>query len=112
MSVRVIATVPAGFGDEELELWQLTGLQRGDHPKWFEQIVDDEYGGNFNADWYDHVSRDEDTLVVEPYDLWDESLRDLVAFADKHSLKIHISAIASHYPTRTLAIALAPRETA
>jgi hypothetical protein len=112
MSVRVIATVPAGYGDEELELWQLTGLSRGDVPEWFQEIVDTEYGGSFNPDWYDHVSRDEDTLVVEPYDLSDESLRDLVAFADKHSLRIHISAIASHYPTRTLSIALDAREAA
>jgi hypothetical protein len=112
MSVRVIATVPVGFGDEELDLWQLTGLQRGDVPEWFEQIVDSAYGGSFNAHWNDHVSRDDNTLVVEPYDLGDESLRDLVAFADKHSLKVHISAIASHYPTRTLSIALAPRKAA
>jgi hypothetical protein len=112
MSVRVIATVPVGIGDEELDLWQLTGLQRGDLPEWFQDLVDREYGGSFNPDWYDHVSRDDNTLVVEPYDLWDGSLRDLVAFADKHSLKVHISAIASHYPTRTLSIALAPREAA
>lgn len=112
MSIRVIATVPVGIGDEELDLWQLTGLSRGDKPEWFEQLVDREYDGVFNPDWFDHVSRDGEALVVEPYHLPDESFRDLYAFADKHSLKVIVSATSQHFPTRTLNITLTPREAA
>ena len=91
MSIRVIATLPVGYGGEELDLWQLTGLSRGDKPEWFEQLVDREYDGVFNPDWFDHVSRDGEALVVEPV----PSARRILprplricqqAFAEGHSL--------------------------
>jgi hypothetical protein len=109
MSVRVIATLPVGFGDEELDLWQLTGLRRGDTPAWY-RIVNDEYDGAFNPRWYDHPSQNGKALVVEPYDLGHEEIRELVDFADKHKLNVSMSAISQHFPTRTISISFMPRE--
>ena len=71
-----------------------------------------DFGGRFNADWFDHYSKAGDALVVEPYDLDCESLRNLLAFADAYELNLTISATSQHYPTRTLAVFLEPREEA
>ncbi len=109
---RVIAVVKAEarFGPEGMSLWRLTGVSPGRTPAWFRKIVDTYYDGQFHRDWLDHFAKDGNSLLVEPYDLDDESARDLLAFAERHSLRVTISAISHHFPTRTLAIHLTPRD--
>ena len=82
-AIRVIATIKAEsrFGSEGMSLLRLRGLSIGKVPRWFRQITDRDFAGRFNAHWFDHPARNGDALVVEPYDLDDESLRDLLAFA-------------------------------
>jgi hypothetical protein len=87
-------------------------LAVGKQPQWFRRIVQRDFGGRFNADWFDHYAKAGDALVVEPYDLDRESLRGLLAFADTYALNVTISATSQHYPTRTLAVFLEPREEA
>jgi hypothetical protein len=113
-TVRVITTLKAEarFGDEGMSLLRLCGLSPHKSPAWFRRIIDRDFGGQFNPDWFDHHARAGESLVVEPYDLDHESLRDLLAFADRYSLNLTISAVSSHYPTRTVAIFLTPREEA
>ena len=110
-SIRVIATIKAErrFGPEGMSLLRLAGVSPGKLPRWFQTIVARDFSGHFNAEWYDHPARDGDSLLVEPYDLTDESLRDLLAFADRYGLQVSISATSHHYPTRTLAVFLMPR---
>jgi hypothetical protein len=110
MSVRVIATLPVGVGDEELDLWQLTGLQRGEKPDWFQEIVDRDYDGSFCPRWFDHPAQDGEDLIVEPYNLCHEELRDILTFADKHNVNVSMSAISHHFPTRTISISFSQRE--
>jgi hypothetical protein len=110
--VKVLATVPtreARFAGS-IELLRLDGLQVGKVPAWFRRIVDRDYNGRLNADWFDHFAKDGEALVVEPYGLGDESIRDLVRFAEKYGLRVTISAMSEHYPTRTLSISLMPGE--
>jgi hypothetical protein len=111
-ATRIIAVVKseARFGPEGMSLWRLTGVLPGRTPAWFRKIVDSDYDGQFHRDWLDHFAKDGDSLLVEPYDLDGESARDLLAFAERHSLRVTISAISHHFPTRTLAIHLTPRD--
>jgi hypothetical protein len=111
---RIIATVKgeARFGHEGISLLRLGGLSVGKQPSWFRRIVERDFAGRFNPDWFDHHARTGESLVVEPYDLGDESLRDLLSFADRYGLNVSISATSQHYPTRTLAVFLTPREEA
>jgi hypothetical protein len=111
---RVIATLKAEarFGDEGMSLVRLGGLSVGKLPAWFRRIRDRDFSGQFNADWFDHHARAGDALVVEPYHLDAESMRDLLAFADRYSLSVSVSGTSSHYPTRTIAIFIEPREEA
>jgi hypothetical protein len=60
----------------------------------------------------DHPSSDGDTLICEPYDLSHKALVDLLDFADRFGLSVTISALSAHYPTRTVAVFLIPREDA
>jgi hypothetical protein len=112
--VIVIATVKAEarFGQEGICLLRLGGLSVGKRPAWFRRIVERDFGGHFSADWFDHHARAGDALVVEPYGLCHEDLRDLLAFAGKYGLSVSISATSQHFPTRTLAVFLTPREEA
>ena len=111
---RVITTVKAEsrFGPEGMSLVRLGGLSVGKQPSWFRRIVERDFGGRFSAEWFDHYAKASDALVIEPYGLSDESLRDMLAFADRYGLDVNISATSQHYPTRTLAIFLTPREQA
>jgi hypothetical protein len=95
-----------------MNLVRLGGLSVGKQPSWFRRIVERDFGNQFNPDWFDHYSKAGDALVVEPYDLDCESLRNLLAFADAYELNLTISATSQHYPTRTLAVFLEPREEA
>jgi hypothetical protein len=103
-----IKTRETRFGPDGIELWRLKDLSFG-RPAWFRKIVDRDFAGSFNADWFDHPARSGETLIVEPYDLSHEELRDILAFADKYTLNVSISAITFHFPTRTLAISFTPR---
>jgi hypothetical protein len=107
-----IKTSESRFGPEGIELWRLGGLAVGKTPAWFRKIVQRDFNGRFYADWYDHPSRAGDSLVFEPYDLTGESLRDLLAFADRYAIDLSISATSHHYPTRTIAVFLTPRKKA
>lgn len=108
----VIATVKAEprFGPEGMNLVRLGGLSVGKQPSWFRRIVQRDFDGRFDAEWFDHHARTDDSLVVEPYGLSDESLRHLLAFADRYRLSVSISATSHHFPTRSLAVFLTPRE--
>jgi hypothetical protein len=110
--VKVLATVPtreARFAGS-IELWRLDGLEVGKLPAWFRRIVDRDFNGHLSADWFDHFAKDGGALVVEPYNLDLESTQDLIQFAEKYGLRLSISAMSQHYPTRTLSISLTPRE--
>jgi hypothetical protein len=111
-AMQVIATIKAEprFGPDGMSLWRLTGLSSGKTPAWFRRIVQRDFNGSFNADWFDHHAKSGEALIVEPYDLGEGSLRDLVAFAGKYHLGISISAITHHFPTRTLSISLTPKD--
>jgi hypothetical protein len=111
-TAQVIVTVKAErrFGLEGMSLVRLTGVSPGRLPSWFRRIVDRDFNGSFNADWFDHHAKSGEALIVEPYNLGEGSLRDLVAFADKYHLGISISAITHHFPTRTLSISLTPKD--
>ena len=111
-TTHIIATVKAEcrFGPEGMSLVRLTGVSSGRLPAWFRRIVDRDFNGSFNADWFDHHAKSGEALIVEPYDLGEGSLRDLVAFAGKYHLGISISAITHHFPTRTLSISLTPKD--
>ena len=111
-TMQVIATIKAEprFGPDGMSLWRLTGLSPGKTPAWFRRIVQRDFSGHFNAEWFDHHARDGEVLAVEPYHLTDDSLRDLLVFADRYSLDVSISATSQHYPTRTLSIFLKPRD--
>lgn len=113
-SAYTIATVKgeSRFGKDGMTLLRLGGLSIGKQASWFRRIVERDFGGRFNAEWFDHYAKSGDALVVEPYDLDDDSLRDLLSFADRYGLNVAISAVSSHYPTRTLAVFLEPREQA
>jgi hypothetical protein len=110
-TIRAIATVKAEarFGEEGLTLLRLTGLS-SEMPSWFQRI-EHEFKGT-EHDWMDHPSSDGDTLIYEPYDLSHKALVDLLDFADRFGLSVSISALSAHYPTRTVAIFLTPREEA
>jgi hypothetical protein len=110
-TMQVIATIKAEprFGPDGMSLWRLTRLSPGKTPAWFRRIVDRDFDGSFNADWFDHHAKDGERLVVEPYDVSHEELRDILAFADKYALNVSISAITFHFPTRTVAITFIPR---
>jgi hypothetical protein len=111
-TIKVIATIKAEarFGPEGMSLWRLGGLSVGKLPSWFRRIVERDFAGRFSADWFDHHARAGDALVVEPYGLSDGDLRDLLAFAGKYGLNVSISATSAHFPTRTVAVFLTPRE--
>jgi hypothetical protein len=111
-TTQIIATVKAEcrFGPEGMSLVRLTGVSPGRLPAWFSRIVDRDFGGSFNAEWFDHHAKSGEALIVEPYGLGEGSLRDLVAFAGKYHLGISISAITHHFPTRTLSISLTPKD--
>ena len=113
-TIRVIASLKAEsrFGQEGMTLWRLEGVSPGKLPAWFRRIIERDFNGRLDADWFDHHARAGDALVCEPYGLSGESLQDLLAFADRYALNITISATSQHYPTRTLAIFLSPREEA
>jgi len=113
-TTRVIATVKADarFGHEGMNLLRLGGLSVGKLPLWFRRIIERDFSDRFDADWFDHYSKAGNALVVEPYDLAHDSLRDLLAFADRYSLSVSITATSWHYPTRTVAIFLTPSEEA
>jgi hypothetical protein len=108
---EVLAVIPTRDKrfDGKVELWRLQGLAVGKQPAWFRRIVDRDFGGSFNADWFDHHAKDGERLIVEPYDVSHEELRDILAFADKYALNVLISAITFHFPTRTVAITFIPR---
>jgi hypothetical protein len=113
MSVpRIIAVVKseARFGPEGMSLWRLTGVSPGRSPTWFRKIVDRDFDGIFNRDWFDHFGLLDNALVAEPYHLDEDSLRDLLEFADRYSLSISISGTSAHYPTRTVSVLLSPRD--
>jgi hypothetical protein len=113
MSGAKVITTTKGeprFGPEGMELWRLTGLRPGRTPAWFRKIVQRDYAGRFNTSWFDHSACDGESLVVEPYGIDGDSLRDLLAFADRYSLGLDISATTFHFPTRTICISLKPRE--
>ena len=111
-TTRVIANLKAEsrFGQEGMTLWRLDGLSPGKLPTWFRRIIDRDFGGLFHADWFDHHARAGDALVCEPYGLSGDSLQELLAFADRYALSVTISATSQHYPTRTLAVFLTPRD--
>jgi len=113
-TTRVIATLKGerGFGQEGMSVWRLDGVSPGKMPTWFRRIIDRDFGGAFHPDWLDHPASDGNALIVEPYGLDGESLRDLLAFADRFGLTVSISATSHHFPTRTLAVFLTPREEA
>jgi hypothetical protein len=113
-TIRVIATVKADarFGQEGMNLLRLGGLSVGKLPLWFRRIVERDFSGRFDADWFDHYSKAGNALVVEPYDLDHASLQSLLSFADRYGLNVTVSATSWHYPTRTVAIYLTPREEA
>jgi hypothetical protein len=113
-TIHIIATLKAEarFGEEGISLLRLSGLSPGKSPAWFRRIIECDFDGRFNPDWFDHPARTDDSLVVEPYGLSDESMRHLLAFADRYRLNVSISATSQHYPTRTLAVFLTPREEA
>jgi hypothetical protein len=91
-----------------LILVQVVGLKKFKYPRWYHQIADRR---DYNRpEWFDHPAKDGDSLVVEPYGLDLADLRDLVSFADRHSLDVSISAMTYHYPTRTVSICLTPRK--
>jgi hypothetical protein len=102
----------ARFGHEGMNLLRLGGLSVGKLPSWFRRIIERDFNGRLDADWFDHHARAGDALVCEPYGLSGESLQELLSFADRYALNVTISATSSHYPTRTLAIFLSPREEA
>jgi hypothetical protein len=110
MSTHVLATITAdpNSGEGGMDLLRLDGLEVGITPHWFRQIVERDFDGMFYPHWLDHPAMDKDTLVVEPYDLSHDDMRDLLSFADRYRLSVHVSAISSHYPTRTLAVFLTP----
>jgi hypothetical protein len=111
-TMHVIATIKAEprFGPEGMSLLRLGGLSPGKMPAWFRRIVERDFGGQFNPDWFDHHASAGDSLVVEPYNVTEDSLRDLLAFADRYGLSLSVSGISQHYPTRTLSIFLTPQE--
>jgi hypothetical protein len=106
----VLATVHGdpNFGPEGMNLFRLGGLRVGRTPEWFKKIVKQDFGGLFNADWYDHPATLGDSLVVQPYDLTHSALQDLIRFAEEQKLGVTISAMSHHYPTRTLAVFFTP----
>jgi hypothetical protein len=111
-SIEVLTTVKtreSRFGPAGIEIWRRQGLSVGTQPAWFRRIVDRDFGGSFNADWFDHFAKNGEQLVVEPYNLSHKDLRDLIAFADKYSLGVSMSAVSHHFPTRTISIELTPR---
>jgi hypothetical protein len=111
-SVLAVVKAEARFGPEGMVLWRLGGLKPGKTPAWFRRIVQRDFSGHFNAEWFDHHAQDGEVLAVEPYHLTDDSLRDLLAFADRYSLTVSISATSQHFPTRTLSIFLTPQRKA
>jgi hypothetical protein len=110
-AARVIASIKAEprFGPEGMELWRLKGLRPGRTPAWFRKIIDRDFDGHFNADWFDHHAQDGEALISEPYGLCHDDLREILAFADKYALNVSISATSHHFPTRTVSVALKPR---
>ena len=107
-TVVTVATIPNGNSPVGMDLVRLAGLRKGKEPKWFERIRRDGFN---RPGWYDHPRSDGDALVVEPYGIWDlKDLRNLVEFADKYDLDVHISGISQHYPSRTINIRLTPRK--
>jgi hypothetical protein len=111
-STREIATVRAEsrFGPKGISILRLQGLSVGRQPAWFRAIVRRDFGGHFDAEWFDHCARDMESLVVEPYGLTGDSLRNLLAFADRYGLDVYVSATSQHYPTRAIAVYLTPRK--
>jgi hypothetical protein len=110
-TTHIIATVKAEcrFGPEGMSLVRLGGLSPGKMPAWFRRIVQRDFGGCFNAEWFEHHARAGDSLAVEPYQLSDDSVRDLLAFTDRYSLSVSFSGMSGHYPTRTFSVFLKPR---
>jgi hypothetical protein len=114
MSARIevlttVKTRESRFGDKGIEIWRLAGVRAGRLPQWFQKIRDRDYGGHFDFDWMDHVAANGETLLSEPYHLGGDDAREILAFADRHDLKVIFSATSFHYPTRTISIELTPR---
>jgi hypothetical protein len=101
--ITTVKTDPR-FGPEGMTLWRLTGAKPGHIPAWFRRILTSEYGGHFDRDWFDHHATCGDSLLVEPYHLDADSARDILDFADRHSLNVTFSATSHHFPTTTIAI--------
>lgn len=83
--ISVIATIRAEsrFGPDGMSLLRLGGVSSGKLPRWFQRIVSRDFSGRFSAKWYDHPARAGYSLVVEPFELNGESLREFLAFADR-----------------------------
>src|SRR5262249_16435930 len=108
-STHVIANIrDANCGPEGMNLVRLGGLKPGS-PRWFRKLVLEEFGGLFDAPWFDHPSTLGDSLVVEPYGLSHTDLVDLIQFADRQNLDVNVSPTSHHFPTRTLAVYLTRR---
>jgi hypothetical protein len=104
-----VKTREARFGSDGIEIWRLTGVRPGHLPLWFRRLRDRDYGGHLDFDWMDHVATNGEALMSEPYHLDGDEAREILAFADKHDLKITFSATSFHYPTHTISIDLTPR---
>ncbi len=109
LSLRVIGTIrlpQSGCNDRE-ELLALEGKKVGQLPRWAQRIVREREGTM--PDWWDHPGKAGDVLIVEPYGLHSDGVRDLVRFADAHGLDFHIQAESQHFPTRTVCVQLWPK---
>jgi hypothetical protein len=114
MSARIellttVKTRESRFGPGGIEIWRLTGVRPGRLPRWFQKIRDRDYDGHLDFDWMDHVAMYGETLLIEPYHLDGDGAREILAFADRHDLKVNFSATSAHYPSRTISIELTPR---
>jgi len=106
---RVLATAKgdARFGPGGIKLVQLD--VKPAKPAWFRRIVERDFGGVFNAQWYDHPGSVGESLVVEPYQLSHEAITDLLDCANRYALNVSISGFSHHYPGRTVAVFLSQR---
>ena len=115
MRNATVAVIPNGnLNGSDLDLVRLI-VKKGRVPRWFQRISD---AGGFNRDgahphsrWYDHPALgDDDSLIVEPYVLYTEELRDVLAFADRHDLDVRITGVSAHYPSHSFNVRFTPRK--
>ena len=110
LSLRVIGTIRLpqdGWNDPPDELLALEGKKVGQLPQWAQRIVREREGTM--PDWWDHPGKAGDMLIVEPYGLHSDGVRDIIRFADAHGLDFCIQAESQHFPTRTVCVQLWPK---